>query len=187
MINPYRVRLKTIAKYDRVLEERLWRIKIVPIRMRTDMMAIHLATLDLSPTRNISHWIKLPSVLRGYVSDLYICTTEWGGSGRARVVCGPRGNALRPSFLPRRPAKNGDHAFFYLHWTGAMVVCRREAISVSIYRIRMYSAPFEAQVALTSSRVLPRDALSKLFEPAIQAARSKSNCPKCTHVHYRLP
>lgn len=187
MINPYRVRLKTMVKYDRVVEERLWQMNIVPITLRNGMMAIHLASLDLSPTRNISRWIKLPSVLHGLVSDLYICTTEWGGSGKARIVCGTKGEALRPLFLPRRPAKRGDHAFFYLPWTGATVFCRGEDVHVTIYRATLYSTPLEAQVTLTSSRVVPHyDALSKLFSAAIQAARRKSNCPRCMHVHYRL-
>lgn len=184
LINAYRVRLKTIVKQDSELEERLYRLGIVPVKLRNGMMVVHITNLDLSPSKNVSHWIPLPLALKGYVKDVYISTTERGGSGSARIVCAQNGNALHPLFRPGRPSRNGDHAFFYVPWIGVTVICQEGNTRLNVYRTTLHSLPFEAQVTLSSAIILPGDALSKTFSAAIQAAKSKSNCRWCTHVHY---
>lgn len=124
-------------------------------------------------------------------SGLPTITENGGGmtnTGYATVVCGDRGEALKPLFVPRGYS-NGDHAIF--------VVKPGETHLVHASRDRGgESCLVEKVISLTDDDSLVTELVGEYedgdgnipppFQSAVDAAHRKTRCYHCRKAHYYL-
>lgn len=104
----------------------------------------------------------------------------------AQVVCGMSGKALKPYFIPRLNVEQcGRHAYFSVPEGCVVIQASNEEIIIREVKIEAY--PTHATLVETdyfagNLNNLPTDLVR--FKLAAEIAVDKSNCEKCTHVHY---
>jgi len=121
------------------------------------------------------------------------CGGGWTNTGRATIICSPKGEALKPYRIPRSgPLACGEHAFF----VGASFVKIRVShhrrdfdIGVWLFAINPDTGSVLARelwkASLPEENVLESipNKLSKYVE-AIKAAVAKATCYHCREPHF---
>jgi len=149
----------------------------------------------LEPTRTLTGqqiW-KLPNGISNLTDAiLYLEMTESGGMtfkySYSQIVCGAKGNKLKPYHISSIKKANGDHAYF--------------AVSHKIYTIECYDFRYlriteisanlllETRICYISDITIFEGTQKELtpdlnkFSQAIFHAVIKANCLNCQHAHY---
>jgi len=148
----------------------------------------------IDPLLNEHNEYIVPSIIDNKKYTLLIDVTESGGwdgpdePNTAQIVCGMSGKALKPYFIPRLNVKEcGDHAFFSIPEGCVLVQVEGDIVTIIEVKIQLYQE--EGLVSLVEKEYyhghvddLPTDLIR--FKMPSQIAVDKSNCEKCTHVHY---
>lgn len=120
--------------------------------------------------------------------------SESGGSGSSRgtswIVCGPRGEPLKPLFTPKGYAF-ADHAFFVVRVGMHIIECSRSRGSERVIISRVADVgtdadPDELELVIVAEWEGGDGDIPSFLSPAVDAAREKAACYHCRHVHYAL-
>lgn len=133
-------------------------------------------------------------ILPPFKGELRVNITEHGGgytsTGWATIVCGLKGERLKPYFIPTRGhLACGDHAFFSLRGKFVVVEANRKTTTVSIKYISPEMVNGKAKIIadkIWEGMLEELPDLYSCFKEAATAALNKARCYHCRSPFYIL-